>query len=151
STTPASAICSTTRCRTPTTPSCRCSSCSSRLRSWSPSSPATWSSRGWIRAPGRRGEAVTGLLVSTGAARRSGARVWTAIRRSPKAAVGLALFGVFCLLAAFPQLFTSVRHPNELAFLPTLPPSSEHLLGTTTLGQDIWAQLVYGTRQLLVI
>ena len=26
-----------------------------------------------------------------------------------------------------------------------------HLLGTTTLGQDIWAQLVYGTRQSLVI
>jgi peptide/nickel transport system permease protein len=83
--------------------------------------------------------------------RRPGARVWTAIRRSPKAAVGLGIFLVFCLLAAFPQLFTSVRHPNDLAFVPLLPPSADHLLGTTTLGQDIWAQLVYGTRQSLVI
>jgi peptide/nickel transport system permease protein len=83
--------------------------------------------------------------------RRAGARMWTAVRRSPKAAVGLGIFLVFCVLAAFPQLFTSVRHPNDLAFVPLLPPSGDHLLGTTTLGQDIWAQLVYGTRQSLVI
>src|SRR5690348_305301 len=83
--------------------------------------------------------------------RRVGARMWTAIRRSPKAAVGLGLFLVFCLLAAFPQLFTSVRRPDDLAFIPVLPPSAEHPLGTTTLGQDIWAQLVYGTRESLLI
>src|SRR5262245_12748290 len=99
---------------------------------------------------------MTGLLAqaattTTPVARRSGARVWTAIRRSPKATVGLVIFVIFCILAAFPQLFTSVRHPNDLAFLPSLPPSGAHFLGTTTLGQDIWAQLVYGTRQSLVI
>src|SRR5215468_3614192 len=77
--------------------------------------------------------------------------MWTAIRRSPKAAVGLAIFLIFCLLAAFPQLFTPVRRPNDLAFVPILPPSADHPLGTTTLGQDIWAQLVYGTRQSLII
>ena len=100
---------------------------------------------------------MTGLLTQAATtttapvARRGGARVWTAIRRSPKATVGLVIFLIFCILAAFPQLFTSVRHPNDLAFLPSLPPSGAHFLGTTTLGQDIWAQLVYGTRQSLVI
>jgi peptide/nickel transport system permease protein len=94
---------------------------------------------------------MTGLLVQTPTTRRTGARMWTAIRRSPKAATGLTIFLAFCLLAAFPQLFTSVRRPNDLAFLPSQPPSATHLLGTTTLGQDIWAQLVYGTRQSLVI
>jgi peptide/nickel transport system permease protein len=94
---------------------------------------------------------MTGLLVQTPTTRRAGARVWTAIRRSPKAATGLTIFLAFCLLAAFPQLFTSVRRPNDLAFLPSQPPSATHFLGTTTLGQDIWAQLVYGTRQSLVI
>jgi peptide/nickel transport system permease protein len=99
---------------------------------------------------------MTGLLTqatttTAPVGRRSGARIWTAIRRSPKATVGLVIFVIFCIFAAFPQLFTSVRHPNDLAFLPSLPPSGAHFLGTTTLGQDIWAQLVYGTRQSLVI
>lgn len=77
--------------------------------------------------------------------------MWTAIRRSPKATVGLVIFLFFGVLALVPQLFTSVKDPNALAFTPTLPPSGAHLLGTTTLGQDIWAQLVYGTRESLVI
>ena len=34
---------------------------------------------------------------------------------------------------------------------PGLGSSRQHLLGTTALGQDIFAQLVYGTRQSLVI
>src|SRR5215470_9904171 len=100
---------------------------------------------------------MTGLLTQAATtttapvARRSGARVWTAIRRSPKATVGLVIFVVFCVVAVVPQLFTSVRHPNDLAFAPRLPPSGAHWLGTTALGQDIWAQLVYGTRESLVI
>jgi len=65
--------------------------------------------------------------------------------------VTLVTFIVFTVLAVVPQLFTSVTEPNKLAFPPALPPSSEHWLGTTSLGQDIWAQLVYGTRQSLVI
>src|SRR5205814_85847 len=97
----------------------------------------------------RRSEPVTGLLVAT--ARRPRPRIWTAIGHSPKAAAGLVIFAVFAVFALVPQLFTSVRRPNDLAFAPVLPPSGEHLLGTTTLGQDIWAQLVYGTRQSLVI
>jgi peptide/nickel transport system permease protein len=86
------------------------------------------------------------------ASRRSGRRVWTAIRRSPKATAGLIIFLVFCVFAAFPQWFTSVRDPLACCAFPTrLPPSSRHLLGTTALGQDIFAQLVYGTRQSMVI
>jgi peptide/nickel transport system permease protein len=73
------------------------------------------------------------------------------VLRNRKALIGLVLFAVFVVLAAVPQLFTSVTDPNKLAFAPALPPSGDHLLGTTALGQDIWAQLVYGTRQSLVI
>ena len=101
---------------------------------------------------------MTALLVETAAAtglpptrRRSGGGLWTAVRGSRKAMLGLALFGVFCVLAIAPQLFTSVRDPNALQFEPGLGSSAEHLLGTTALGQDIFAQLVYGTRQSLVI
>jgi peptide/nickel transport system permease protein len=97
---------------------------------------------------------MTVLLVPTPAMvtpRRTRGRVLAALRRNPKATVGLIIFVFFGLLAVAPQLFTPVRHPNDLEFLPALPPSMQHLLGTTTLGQDIWAQLVYGTRQSLVI
>jgi peptide/nickel transport system permease protein len=83
--------------------------------------------------------------------RRRGGGLLRTLARSPKAMTGLILFLIFVVLAAVPQLFTSVRDPNKLAFLPSQPPSGEHLLGTTALGQDIWAQLVYGTRQSLVV
>jgi peptide/nickel transport system permease protein len=82
---------------------------------------------------------------------RPGGGLWTAIRASLKAKIGLGIFAGFCVLAAAPGWFTSVDHPNELRYPPGLRPSGSHLLGTTSLGQDIWAQLVYGTRQSLVI
>jgi peptide/nickel transport system permease protein len=100
---------------------------------------------------------VTALL--TGAAgtvaepvtRRRRGGPFRSVLRNRKALIGLVLFAVFVVLAAVPELFTSVTDPNKLAFPPALPPSRDHLLGTTSLGQDIWAQLVYGTRQSLVI
>jgi len=97
---------------------------------------------------------MTGLLVDTSGravTRRRGTGLTAAIRRSRKAQVGLIILLVFCIIAVVPGLFTSVRHPNALQFTPRLGPSGEHWLGTTSLGQDIWAQLVYGTRQSLVI
>jgi peptide/nickel transport system permease protein len=83
--------------------------------------------------------------------RRRGRGVLRTLTRNPKALTGLIIFVLFAIFAALPQLFTPVRDPNKLAFLPSQPPSGEHLLGTTALGQDIWAQLVYGTRQSLII
>ena len=101
---------------------------------------------------------MTALLVDTTAAagtgppaRHRGGGLLTAVRSNRKAMLGTLIFGIFCVLAAAPGLFTSVRRPNDLAFAPALSPSREHWLGTTSLGQDIWAQLVYGTRQSLVI
>jgi peptide/nickel transport system permease protein len=101
---------------------------------------------------------VTALLVDSTAAeapgpvrQKSGHGLWTAVRTNRKALAGLVIFGVFAVFAVLPGLFTSGSDPNELAFEPALTPSRQHLLGTTTLGQDIWAQLVYGTRQSLVI
>jgi peptide/nickel transport system permease protein len=97
---------------------------------------------------------MTALLVDTSpraVTRRRGRGLRAAFRSSRKAQVGLVILLVFCIIAAVPELFTSVRHPNALQFTPRLGPSGEHWLGTTSLGQDIWAQLVYGTRQSLVI
>ncbi|GAA5190338.1 hypothetical protein GCM10023322_45240 [Rugosimonospora acidiphila] len=102
---------------------------------------------------------MTSLLVQPTAAtpapattsRRGRGGALASLLRNRKATVGLAIFLVFCVLAAVPQLFTSVRDPNALSFVPSQQPSGAHWLGTTALGQDIWAQLVYGARQSLVI
>ena len=95
------------------------------------------------------GTATTAPPPSTG--RRRGGGLLRSIRSNPKALAGLFLFVIFCVLAAAPGWFTSVDNPNALEFVPSLQPSGAHWLGTTALGQDIWAQLVYGTRQSLVI
>ncbi len=89
--------------------------------------------------------------VDTGEPRRRRGGLLSSILHSRKAIVGFVIFFVFVVAAIAPGLFTSVRDPNALQFVPALPPSGDHLLGTTALGQDIWAQLVYGTRESLVI
>lgn len=77
--------------------------------------------------------------------------IWQAIRTNPKAMTGTVILLVFTVIAAFPTLFTSVDHPDEATFTPRLGPSTAHLLGTTALGQDIYSQLIYGTRESLII
>ncbi|HTT91012.1 MAG TPA: ABC transporter permease [Acidimicrobiales bacterium] len=73
-----------------------------------------------------------------------------AVRSNRKATAGFVLLLIFCFLAAFPGL---IAHDNPSAeiYMPTLGPSSAHLLGTTQYGQDIFAQLIYSTRESLVI
>ncbi len=73
-----------------------------------------------------------------------------AIRSNRKATAGFILLLIFCFLAAFPGLVAH-DNPNAEIYLPTLGPSSAHLLGTTQYGQDIFAQLIYSTRESLVI
>src|ERR1035437_8223512 len=82
---------------------------------------------------------------------RPGGSLLTAIRTNRKAMVGFVIFVFFCVAAAVAQLFTSVRDPQLRAFDVSLGSSREHLLGTTAFGQDVFAQLIYGTRQSLVI
>ena len=72
------------------------------------------------------------------------------IRRSPRATAGAAILGVLALMALLAPLLTTFD-PSEGKFSTMLPPSGEHLLGTTALGQDIFAQLLYGARLTLVI
>ena len=83
--------------------------------------------------------------------RKRGGGLIAAVRSNRKAMVGVVLLLIFVILAAVPQWFTSVHNPDAHQFDLGLPPSSEHWLGTTAFGQDIYAQLIYGTRESLVI
>jgi peptide/nickel transport system permease protein len=73
-----------------------------------------------------------------------------AIASNRKATAGFVILAVFCFLAAFPGL---IAHDNPQAeiYQPTLGPSGAHLLGTTAYGQDLFAQLIYSTRESLYI
>ena len=105
-------------------------------------------------APGRpAGPAAAGLPLAGGgsiAGARSVRRMARAITANRKATVGAALLLLFTLVAAFPGVIAH-DDPNAQIYTRLLPVSSRHLLGTTALGQDMFAQLVYGTRPVLLI
>ncbi|GGJ70643.1 dipeptide/oligopeptide/nickel ABC transporter permease/ATP-binding protein [Deinococcus aquiradiocola] len=72
------------------------------------------------------------------------------IWRSPQARTGLIMLLVLGAMGVFAPLLT--RHdPSAGTYGTMLPPSAAHLLGTTALGQDILAQLLYGARLTLLI
>jgi peptide/nickel transport system permease protein len=78
------------------------------------------------------------------------ARVGRAIRSNHKATVGTVLLVIFVLIALFPAVIAR-DSPTADAYLPHLGPSSAHLFGTNAYGQDLFAQVVWGTRNVLII
>ncbi len=76
--------------------------------------------------------------------------------RDPFALAGLAIYGLFVLLAIFADLLAT-HDPTEILFLESgrlarsIAPGADHLLGTTSLGRDIYSQLVIGTRAALIV
>jgi peptide/nickel transport system permease protein len=77
-------------------------------------------------------------------------RLWRAVRGNRKATVGAVLLALFTLVALFPGLIAH-DSPTATIYPRSLGPSARHLFGTTALGQDIFAQTVWGTRQVLII
>lgn len=76
--------------------------------------------------------------------------VWTALRQNRKAMAGLLILAAFAIVALIPGVLAPYN-PHAQIFDQTLAPSRTHLLGTTGNGQDIFSQLVWGTRESLAI
>jgi peptide/nickel transport system permease protein len=76
--------------------------------------------------------------------------LWRAISRNKKAVAGAFILLVFTVIAIFPGQIAPYEG-QAMMFQPALPPSWHHLLGTTALGQDIFSQVIWGTRLSLVI
>jgi peptide/nickel transport system permease protein len=77
-------------------------------------------------------------------------RIWRAVRRNRKATAGAILLFLFCFLGLFPGLIAH-DDPTAEIYGRSMGISSAHLLGTTAYGQDLFAQVVWGTRQVLII
>lgn len=64
---------------------------------------------------------------------------------NPKAMVGAVIILVFAVMAIFAP-FIAPGDPSEFVARPRLAPSSEHWFGTTSSGQDVFSQTVWGAR-----
>lgn len=67
-----------------------------------------------------------------------------------KAATGLIILGVYLLFAVIGP-WVAPYDPNARSNQLVAPPSAQHWLGTTHLGQDVLSQLLVGTRGVMVV
>ena len=79
-----------------------------------------------------------------------GADLWRAVARNRKAVIGVVLLTFFLVLAVFPGQIAP-DDPMAEIYAPGLGPSGHHWFGTTAYGQDVLSQLIWGTRQSVVI
>ena len=73
-----------------------------------------------------------------------------ALLRDRKGTAGAVLLLFFVVLACFPGPIAPYS-PTYIGFPRALGPSGAHWLGTTSQGQDIFSQLIWGTRETLII
>ena len=76
-------------------------------------------------------------------------RFWNAYKESRLGLIGLVILLFFVTLAVFAP-YIAPYDPHEM-FKPMEHPSSDHLLGTNDIGQDILSELIYGSRVSLFI
>ena len=75
-------------------------------------------------------------------------RAWGIATTNRKVAAGSGIVGFFVVVALSGPLFVH-QNPVQYTLTLTQPPSSAHLLGTNQGGQDVFSQLVIGTRSSL--
>lgn len=76
---------------------------------------------------------------------------WHDLRRRPLFLVSVALIAVLLVLAAFPQLFTSVDPTAGDLARSRQGPSAQAWFGYDLLGRDVFARTIYGTRVSIVV
>jgi peptide/nickel transport system permease protein len=82
--------------------------------------------------------------------RTVGGDLWRAVAGNRKAVAGALLLGFFLVLAIFPGQIAPYSG-TATEFGRGLGPSSAHWFGTTAYGQDVLSQLIWGTRQSILI
>src|SRR5580658_437743 len=95
---------------------------------------------------------ITADAVPVETARHQSAfsRFTHAILRNRKATAGAVILLILVILAIFPGVFAR-DDPQAAIYGQDLGPSAQHLLGTTQLGQDVFSQLIWGTRLTLIV
>jgi len=71
--------------------------------------------------------------------------------RNRKSITGLVILGVFVLMAIFADVIAPYGPLDKDYTALKQPPSWQHLFGTSHMGEDIFSQIVYGTRGVLIV
>ncbi|MBN9189686.1 peptide/nickel transport system permease protein [Salana multivorans] len=74
-----------------------------------------------------------------------------AMFRNAKSLTGLAILGFFVLVAIFADVLAPYPPTKVDPTARLQPPSAEHLLGTTHIGEDVLSQVIHGTRGVIVV
>ncbi len=67
------------------------------------------------------------------------------ILKNTKAKIGMAIVLFFTIVAFFAPLIAPYQ-PKDISFIPWETPSLEHVFGVNSYGQDIFSQVIYGSR-----
>lgn len=81
-------------------------------------------------------------------------KIWEGVSiifESKVALVGLLIVLFWIFVAIFAPLLTPYSPTEQDYTAQNQPPSRKHILGTDSLGRDIWSRLIYGARVVLVI
>lgn len=77
--------------------------------------------------------------------------VWITVTYNRLATAGFLLLGIFLLVAIFAPVIAPYDPQQMAVGLIRQGPSAQHWLGTTAVGQDVWSQLVAGTRTSILV
>lgn len=75
---------------------------------------------------------------------------FTIMWENRKSRTGLILLAFFIVVGIFAP-WIAPYDPRAADFMPLSNPTSENWLGTTQLGEDVFSQLIYGTRTSLIV
>jgi peptide/nickel transport system permease protein len=75
---------------------------------------------------------------------------WRELRHNRRAMAGASILGVFLVVAVLAPVIVPYS-PTAIRFTPNLLPDGTHWLGTTVNGQDIFSEVLWGTRASLFV
>ncbi|WP_285102067.1 ABC transporter permease [Promicromonospora sp. MEB111] len=94
--------------------------------------------------------ALTGApLDEPGRGRRAGSATWRAFRRQPLGVFSLAVLALIVLVSVFAPVLS--EPPASYGPDVLQPPGGAHPFGTDALGRDVLAEVVWGTRQSVLV
>ncbi|MEV0890725.1 ABC transporter permease [Promicromonospora sp. NPDC050262] len=94
--------------------------------------------------------ALTGApLDEPGRGRRAGSATWRAFRRQPLGVFSLAVLALIVLVSVFAPVLS--EPPASYGPDVLRPPGGAHPFGTDALGRDVLAEVVWGTRQSVLV
>jgi peptide/nickel transport system permease protein len=81
--------------------------------------------------------------------RRASRQTWMAFRRQPLGMISLVILGLLLLISAIAPLLAP--YPASYGTDVLRPPSAQHWFGTDSLGRDVYAEVIWGTQQSVLV